>query len=80
MSVLSVGKKRLTGATFGARLRAARAAADVTQAELAERAGVHRVDVNRYENDKVQPSLDVAWKLADALGVALDDLRGAGDE
>ena len=77
MSVLGVAKSRLTGTTFGARLRCARELAGITQAELAEAVGVHRVGLNRYENDKATPSVDLAWKLADAVGVALDDLRGS---
>lgn len=76
MSVASVAKSKLTGKTFGERLRCARDLASMTQAELAEAVGVHRVNLNRYENDKAIPALDVAWKLADALGVELNDLRG----
>lgn len=77
MSVLSVAKKPLTGGTFGARLRCARELAGLTQAALADAISIHRIDVSRYENDKVMPSLEVAWQLADALGVVLDDLRGS---
>jgi transcriptional regulator with XRE-family HTH domain len=80
MDLLSVAKKRLTGRTFGARLRAAREAArggeGMTQQALADACDIHRIDVTRYENDKIVPSLAVAWRLADALGVSLDDLRG----
>lgn len=76
MSVAGVAKNKLSGETFGARLRCARENAGVTQGELAETVGVHRVNLNRYENDKAIPALDVAWKLADALGVSVDDLRG----
>lgn len=77
MSVASVAKKTITGTSFGARLRCARENAGMTQEQLAERAGVHRVDVSRYENDKIVPSLEAAWALADALGVKLEELRGA---
>ncbi len=66
--------------TFGERLRAAREAAGLTQAELADTAGIHRVDVNRYERGKFEPSLSVAFRLADALGVRVDDLRGEKNE
>lgn len=76
MSVLDVAKKKLTGKTFGERLRCARDNAMLTQSQLADAVGVHRVNLNRYEKDKAIPALDVAWKLADALGVELDDLRG----
>lgn len=80
MSVLTVAKKTLTGKTFGERLRCARDLAEMTQSQLAEAVGVHRVNLNRYEKDKAIPALDVAWKLADALGVELDDLRGDAGE
>jgi transcriptional regulator with XRE-family HTH domain len=79
MDLLSVAKKRLTGNTFGERLRCARENAEMTQAELAEKLGIHRVNLNRYEKDKVKPSVDVAWQLADALGVALEELRGRSE-
>ncbi|MBP3955487.1 helix-turn-helix transcriptional regulator [Gemmata sp. G18] len=80
MSVLTVAKSRLTGSSFGARLRCARELAGLSQHELAEAAGIHRVNLNRYETDKVKPAVDVAWKLADAVGVSLDELRGAKPE
>ena len=71
-----VSKAKLTGNTFGQRLRHARELLGMTQAELAESLGLHRVNLNRYENDKVMPTLDVAWLLADAVGYNLDELRG----
>jgi transcriptional regulator with XRE-family HTH domain len=75
MSVLLVAKKKLTGATFAARLQMARELAGMTQGELAEAASVHRVDVSRYERGKVTPSFDVACRLADALGVDVSEFR-----
>lgn len=80
MSVASVAKKKLTGETFGQRLRCAREQAGLTQGELAEKAGINRVSLNRIENDKAIPALDVAFRLADAVGVTLTDLRGEGRE
>jgi transcriptional regulator with XRE-family HTH domain len=79
MSVLSVAKKKLTGKTFGARLRCARELAQMTQQQLADEVKLHRVTLNQYENDKKVPSVEVAWALADALGVALDELRERGN-
>jgi DNA-binding XRE family transcriptional regulator len=76
MSVLSVPKKKLTGKTFGERLRCARENVEMTQQELADAVDLHRVTLNQYENDKKVPSVEVAWALADAVGVALDELRG----
>jgi transcriptional regulator with XRE-family HTH domain len=52
------------------RVRELREALGLTQAELAERAGVRRATVNRIENARVTAiDLEVLEKLADALGV-----------
>lgn len=54
-------------------MRALRAAADeMTQAELAERVGVTRQTVIAIEQGRYSPSLEVAFKIARALGVPLD--------
>ena len=52
------------------RVRELREALGLTQAELAERAGVRRATVNRIETARVTAiDLEVLEKLADALGV-----------
>ena len=52
------------------RVRELREALGLTQAELAERAGVRRATVNRIENARVTAiDLEVLEKIADALGV-----------
>lgn len=48
----------------------------LTQAALAERAGVNRVTVAAIETGRKQGSVATLHKLADALGVAVDDLVG----
>ena len=45
-----------------------------TQAELAERVGVHRVSIARYETDAKRPSLPTALALAEVLGVRVEQL------
>ncbi len=57
--------------TFAAKLRSLRLAAGLTQAELAERAGLHRSHVLKLEAGTVQPSLAKAAALAKALGKRL---------
>ena len=67
---------------FGLRLRQIRRAADITQKELGERAGIDPTLITRYENGAVTPGLNTACALAEALGVTLDDLaplQPAGD-
>lgn len=53
-------------------LRVQRAIRDLTQAELAERAGVTRKSVNAIEAGRMVPSVLLALKLARALGVAVE--------
>jgi putative transcriptional regulator len=59
--------------TFGARLRAARKAAGVTQVELAKRLGLQQNRISDYERGTV-PSVEIAARLARAIGVPLDSL------
>ncbi|QLE64082.1 Transcriptional regulator [Furfurilactobacillus rossiae] len=46
----------------------------LSQAELATKTGVTRQTINAIENDKYDPSLDLAFKLADVLGLRVDQL------
>lgn len=50
------------------------AAAEMTQAELADRVGVTRQTIIAIEQGKYSPSLEVAFQIARALGVRLDDV------
>jgi putative transcriptional regulator len=56
------------------RIKDARADLDLTQAELAERVGVTRKTVNTVENGVFTPSATLAIKLAEALGVTVEQL------
>ncbi|MEV4898745.1 helix-turn-helix transcriptional regulator [Nonomuraea sp. NPDC055795] len=56
-------------------IRALRFARDeMTQADLAERVGVTRQTVIAIEQGRYSPSLEMAFKIARALGVTLDDV------
>lgn len=61
------------------RLRAARLAAGLTQAALAERVGVSRKTVNTVENGVFVPSTVLALRLARALGCRIEDLFALPD-
>lgn len=52
------------------RLRFARG--EMTQAELADRIGVTRQTVIAIEQGRYSPSLEMAFQIANALGVPLD--------
>ena len=54
------------------RLRFARD--EMTQAELAERVGVTRQTIIAIEQGRYSPSLEVAFQIAHALGVSLDEV------
>ncbi len=45
---------------------------EMTQAELAERVGVTRQTVIAIEQGRYSPSLEMAFQIANALGVPLD--------
>lgn len=47
---------------------------DMTQAELAERIGVTRQTVIAIEQGRYSPSLEMAFQIARAFGVPLDDV------
>lgn len=53
-------------------LKVQRAIRDLTQAELAELAGVTRRSVNAIETGRMVPSVVLALKLAGVLGVAVE--------
>jgi transcriptional regulator with XRE-family HTH domain len=55
---------------FGEELRRARESAGLTQEELSFRAGLHRTYISQLEHDKKSPTLDVVFRLCDALGVS----------
>lgn len=68
----AVGEQSLDevdGAKLGARIRALRLAAGLTQAELAKRTGIHRPNIARVEAGRHTPSLETLARLAQAIGV-----------
>ena len=60
----------MDGARLGARLRALRLEAGLTQAELARRTGIHRPNIARVEAGRHTPSLETLARLAQAIGVS----------
>lgn len=55
-------------------MKVERARRDLTQAELADLAGVTRKSINAIETGHMVPSIVLALKLAHALGVKVEDL------
>ena len=46
----------------------------ISQEELAKRCGVSRQTINAIENDKYDPTLSLAFRLARELGLPVDEL------
>lgn len=65
--------------SLGSRLITIRKEHKISQTELAEKVGIHANVLGRYEREEATPSVDMASKLADALGVSLDYLVGKTD-
>ena len=53
-----------------------RTAAGYTQVTLAKKLGVSKQAVSNWENDNIQPSIEMLVRLADAFGVTTDYLLG----
>ena len=56
------------------RLKAARAALDMSQDALAKKVGVTRQTVNAVENGDYNPTINLCVAICRALGKTLDDL------
>jgi transcriptional regulator with XRE-family HTH domain len=59
---------------LGPRLRQARIDAGLTQAELAERAGVADATLSRIERSRLVPSIALTTRIAAAIGMSVDAL------
>lgn len=64
--------------TFGRNVQVARQALNISQEELAFRAGLHRTYIGMVERAERSISLQNAKKIADALNVKLDVLLENG--
>ena len=56
------------------KLKVFRAMHDLTQEDLAEKLGVTRQTINAIEKQRYNPSLELAFKLADFFGVTIEEL------
>jgi putative transcriptional regulator len=56
------------------RIRVLRAEKGWSQADLAEQVGVSRNSINAVENGKFDPSLPLAFRIADAFELKIEDV------
>lgn len=59
---------------FGENLRRVRRREDLTQEEVARRAGLHRTEIGRLENGERVPRIDTLVRLADSMVVPPGEL------
>ena len=56
------------------RLKVLRAERDWSQGDLAQRLGVSRQSVNAIETGRYDPSLPLAFKIAELFGLSIEDV------
>lgn len=56
------------------RLKVLRAERDWTQGDLAERLNISRQSVNAIETGKYDPSLPLAFRIAELFGLAIEEI------
>ena len=61
---------------FGAELKKARETAGLSQEKLAFEAEIDRSYVSLLENDRKSPTLDVLFRICDAIGLPASELIG----
>lgn len=64
---------------FGERLTQIRKKKKLSQSEVGKILGIDGDAYGRYERNEVKPSIEMATKIADVLGVSLDYLVGKTD-
>lgn len=59
---------------LGSKIKSLRKERNLSQDELAEKINIDGRQISRYENDKMNPSIDVLIKLAEAFNISVDYL------
>ena len=62
--------------TFAQKLKELRTRAAMSQERLAERVGVSRQAITKWETDKGAPEMENLLALSDLFGVSVDELLG----
>ena len=65
---------------LGNRIKELRKAQNINQDELAEKLFVSRQTISNWENDNIQPSIEMLERLASCLSVTTDYLLGRDDK
>lgn len=62
------------------KIKQLRLAKSLNQVELAKKIGVTKQCISNWENDNIQPSIEMLIKLSDFFGVTTDYLLGLEDK
>ena len=65
---------------FGEKISKLKKLKKMSQVELAEKTGISRDAISKYERGDVMPSVEYAKRIADVLGVSLDYLVNDSDQ
>ena len=66
--------------TFGNKLKTIRTEKGYSQELLASKIGVKKQTISRYENSEREPNIRTAKRIANALGISLEELAENEDE
>ena len=66
--------------TLGEKITLLRKKMNLSQVELAEKVGVSRDTIGKYERGDITPTVDKAKRIADTFGVSMDFLTSAEAE
>ena len=61
------------------RIRELRLASGMSQVDLGNRLSVTKQTISNWENDNIQPSIEMLIRIADVFCVTTDDLLGRSD-
>lgn len=59
---------------LGEKIQSVRRSLDLTQQELAEKAKISRIALGTYERGERTPPVDICLRIANALGISMDEL------
>ena len=61
---------------IGARIKYFRELNNISQSDLAHSIGIDRTTLSHYESGFRLPNIFVLWKIADVMGISIDELVG----
>ena len=64
---------------LSSQIRRLRLACGISQVELARRIGVTKQSISNWENDNIQPSIEMLKRLSETFAVSVDVLLGMDD-